>query len=218
MSAVNESEEYSIELLRVRDMARSEAKLYRSSARHYEAVEQTWRPLFAGVNEADRNWDWEQKQRLYGSRIGAESYALECEDRTQGLMLIETMGHRSWFESRRRIVYVHSIATAPWNRPGIQTPPEYRLVGSALLEFARYRSESLGYGGLVGLHALPSAEIFYRRLNMIDCGYDRERENMRYFEWYRPERQSRIVEGDTVEWDEEDVEERQEEWEEEYDV
>jgi hypothetical protein len=41
---------------------------------------------------------------------------------------------------------------------------------------------------------------------------------MRYFKWYRPKRQSRIVEGDAVEWDEEDAEEKQEEWEEEHDV
>jgi hypothetical protein len=63
MSVNHESEEYLIELLRVRDMARVEAKLYRASARHYEAVEQTWRPLFSGANEADGNWDWERKQR-----------------------------------------------------------------------------------------------------------------------------------------------------------
>jgi hypothetical protein len=211
MSAVNEAEEYVIELLRVRDRARIEAKLYRSSVRHYEAVEQTWRPLFAGANEVDGNWDWERKQRLYGSRIGAESYALECEGRTQGLMLIETMGHRSWFEANRRIVYVHSIATAPWNRPEIQMPPDYRLVGSALLGFARYRSERLGYRGIVGLHALPSAEAFYRRLNMMDCGIDRERDNMMYFEWYQQEQRSRTVEGETVEWE---AEETQERWEE----
>jgi hypothetical protein len=217
MSVNHESEEYLIELLRVRDMARVEAKLYRASARHYEAVEQTWRPLFSGANEADGNWDWERKQRLYGSRIGAESYALECEERTQGLMLIETTGHRSWFEPNRRIVYVHSIATAPWNRPEIQTSPDYRLVGSALLGFARYRSDRLGYGGIVGLHALPSAEAFYRRLNMSDCGIDRERDNMMYFEWYQPEQRSRIVDGETVDWEEE-PEETQERWEDENDV
>jgi hypothetical protein len=42
----------------------------------------------------------------------------------------------------------------------------------------------------------------------MHCGYGRERGNMRYFKRYRPERRSRIIEGDTVGWDEEDAEEQ----------
>jgi hypothetical protein len=57
----------------------------------------------------------------------------------------------------------------------------------------------------------------YRRLNMSDCGIDRERDNMMYFEWYQPERRSRIVDGETVDWEEE-LEETQERWEDENDV
>ena len=43
----------------------------------------------------------------------------------------------------------------------------------------------MGYDGLVGLHALPGAEEFYRRMGMIDCGADDMKENLTYFEWYR---------------------------------
>lgn len=104
---------------------------------------------------------------------------------TQGLMLIATLGHRSWFEPRRRVVYVHFLATAPWNRPLVQDPPRYRLSGTLLLRFARQRSEQVGYLGLVGLHTLPEAEDFYRRMGMIDCGLDAEKDNLTYFEWYQ---------------------------------
>jgi hypothetical protein len=159
-------------------------------------VERYWQPHLEETSEADQFWDWEQKHRIYTRNAQYESYAIECEGMTQGLMLVAIRGYRSWIESQRRLVYVHSIATAPWNRTQLQNPVEYRLVGTTLLEFARFRSYELGYGGLVGLHALPGAEGFYRKLQFMDCGVDEEKENLAYFEWYQ--RQS--TESD--EWDE----------------
>jgi glycine/D-amino acid oxidase-like deaminating enzyme len=120
---------------------------------------------------------------------------------TQGLMLIETLGNRSWFEPHRRVVYLHSLATAPWNRPSIQDPPRYRLVGTMLLRFARQLSEALGYGGLVGLHALPEAEDFYRRMSLIDCGLDAKKENLTYFEWYQRQTSEGEDWQNEVDWD-----------------
>jgi len=154
---------------------------------HLDAFEQNWKPLLMGSIEEDQYWEWRSKQRIYGSQLGAESYAIEYQGQLQGLMLIQPLGYRSWFDPNRRIIYVHSLATAPWNRPTIQNPPAYRLVGSALLEFARYRSQELGYGGLVGLHALPSAESFYRRMDMDECGSDPDKDGLIYFEWYVPQ-------------------------------
>ncbi|WP_017746127.1 GNAT family N-acetyltransferase [Scytonema hofmannii] len=124
------------------------------------------------------------KNRVYLSSVRYEGFVIEYEQMTQGLMLIETCGHRSWFDENRQIVYVHSLATAPWNRPTLQKPVKYRSIGSTLLQFARFRSEELGYGGLVGLHALPDADPFYRKMNMNDCGRDEAKENLTYFEWY----------------------------------
>jgi hypothetical protein len=77
------------------------------------------------------------------------------------------------------------LATAPWNRLSNPDPRGFRAVGSALFRFARFRSEELGYGELVGLHSLPAAEAFYRKLGMIDGGADAEKDNLTYFEWYR---------------------------------
>lgn len=32
---------------------------------------------------------------------------------------------------------------------------------------------------------LPRAEEFYRKINMIDCGQDEEKDGLTYFEWYK---------------------------------
>lgn len=174
-----------IQLLRVRDGQPVNAELSALNDQHLADFETFWKNRLRSSEEEDVYWDWVKKNRLYGSAPNFESYAIACEQMTQGLMMIETRGYRSWAEPHRRLVYVDYLATAPWNRPSLQNPPEYRSVGSILLRFARYRSEELGYGGLVGLHALPRAKKFYDKMGMIDCGQDPEKQNLTYFEWYR---------------------------------
>jgi hypothetical protein len=192
--------EYQVEIFQVHSQERVIARLCSMTEAHLDAFEQDWKPLLLGSVEEDQYWEWRRKQRIYGSQLGAESYAIEYQEQLQGLMLVQPLGYRSWFEPTRRIVYVHSLATAPWNRPTIQNPPAYRLVGSALLEFARYRSQELGYGGLVGLHALLGAESFYRRMNMNECGADPDKENLVYFEWYMPQPEP-LDWRDEVDWE-----------------
>lgn len=174
-----------VNLLRVQDNQLVEGTLTDLAQKHLDDFEAFWKARLQRSTQEDQFWDWELKNRAYLSESIYEGYAIECEGITQGLMLLATGGYRSQFESSRRIVYVHSLATAPWNRPSLQTLVSYRLVGSILLRFAQYRSEELGYGGLVGLHALPGAEEFYERMNMINCGADAAKENLTYFEWYK---------------------------------
>jgi hypothetical protein len=192
--------EFAIQLLRVHDRTPVAGWLRSIRANHLDDFERLWKPVLTESMEADQYWDWEQKSRTYGNRLGAEQYAVECENLTQGLMLIETLGHRSGFDAHRRVVYVRSLATAPWNRRPLNQAPLYRFVGTVLLTFARYRSEELGYGGLVGLHALPGAEAFYRQSGMMDCGVDAAADNLVYFEYYQ--RQTSTSE----EWEEMDWE------------
>lgn len=173
-----------IKLVRGIDSQLVDALLLPLSATHLSDVENRWQDRLRASKAEDALWDWRRKERLYGQDAGVETYAIECSGVTQGLIMFDALGHRSAFEPGRRIIYVDYLATAPWNRSSIQNPPEYRTVGRTLLVFARYRSEELGYDGLVGLHSLPSAEPFYERNGMIDCGIDASNE-MRYFEWYR---------------------------------
>lgn len=177
------------------------------TTKHLDDFRTVWKEQLKTSADEDRYWDWNQKQRIYlaGGIDTYEGYAIECEGLTQGMMILQLRGYRSQIEPSRRLVYIHSLATAPWNRLSNPDPNGFRAVGSALLRFARFRSEELGYGGLVGLHSLPAAEMFYRKMGMIDGGADAEKDNMTYFEWYRrdsalvvesnPDRDDEVDEG-----------------------
>jgi GNAT superfamily N-acetyltransferase len=175
-------------LARGRDNQRIETLLVDLAQKHLENFEDHWRPMLERAGAEDKFWDWVVKKRISLSSDNFESYAIEHEGMTQGLMAIETQWHRSQIDRRNRIVYVQAIASAPWNRKVIQPQPELRGVGTALLLFARQRSWELGYEGRVGLHALPGAESFYDDQNMADYGPDPERENLTYFEYGRFQR------------------------------
>ena len=175
-----------IQIIQVQTNQLVDALLTTLTHKHLNDFEQAWKAQLRTSTEEDQFWDWEMKNRVYLSTSNYEGYAIECDNMTQGMMLIETRAHRSWYAPHRRVVYVHSLTTAPWNRSRLANPT-YRAVGGVLMDFAQYRSEELGYGGLVGVHSLPDAENFYRRMQMIECGRDEEKENLVYFEWYRPQ-------------------------------
>ncbi len=178
-----------VPLIRVGDNVQVMGWLVNLTLKHIDDFERFWQERLRTAADGDEFWDWEQKKRVYLQRDSAmyEGYAIEYEQVTQGLMLIKTGGHRSWADPQQRLVYVHSLATAPWNRALNPEPMGFRTVGATLMEFARFRSEQLGFGGLVGLHSLPRAEGFYRRMGLRDEGVDSEKEGLRYFEWYRPQ-------------------------------
>jgi hypothetical protein len=201
------SVQFEVPLIRVRNAVSVIGSLVTLTTKHLDDFRTVWKEQLKTSADEDRYWDWEQKQRIYlaGGIDIYEGYAIECERLTQGMMILQVQGYRSQIEPNRRLVYIHSLATAPWNRLSNPDPNGFRAVGSALIRFARFRSEELGYGGLVGLHSLPAAEMFYRKMGMIDGGADAEKENMTYFEWYRrdsalvvesnPDRDDEVDEG-----------------------
>ncbi|MBW4441547.1 MAG: hypothetical protein KME10_10000 [Plectolyngbya sp. WJT66-NPBG17] len=134
-----------MQLIRVRDGAAVPALLLPLSTAHINDFRTFWRPRLRTLEDEDQYWDWEQKQRIYlsGDEGIFEGYVIECEQMTQGLMLLQTQGHRSQVEPDRLLVY-HSLATAPWNRVTAPDPNGFRAVGRVLLKFARFRSEELG--------------------------------------------------------------------------
>jgi hypothetical protein len=154
--------------------------------KHLDDFEVFWKSRLQQVEADDKFFEWAWKRRVLVACGDSEGYAIEYENVTQGLMMLRVRGKRSVFDENRRIVYVSRLATAPWNRSNIQTPVQLRAVGGRLLQFAKMRSEQLGYGGLVGLHSLPGAEMFYRKMGMDDCDLDEDYDNLRYFEWYEP--------------------------------
>ncbi|MEM9809522.1 MAG: GNAT family N-acetyltransferase [Cyanobacteria bacterium P01_D01_bin.56] len=172
-----------ISLVQGRGDQRVEVLLVNLAQKHLDDFDRYWRPLLQQFEAEDKFWDWVVKKRISISSDNFESYALEFEGRTQGLMVIETQWHRSQVDRRNRLVYVEAVASAPWNRGVIQQPPELRGVGTALLLFAQQRSLEFGYGGRIGLHALPGAERFYEGRNMPSYGPDPDKENLTYFEY-----------------------------------
>ena len=81
-------------------------------------------------------------------------------------MLLETQTRWSKFTPGKRLIGIDALATAPWNRSSIQRPRDLEGVGSALLTFARERSNALGYQGRIGLYSLPGAVGFYEQQGM----------------------------------------------------
>ena len=152
---------------------------------HLGQIETIWRAMLQATEQPDADWNWGYKLRISMSEPRFEAYVVEIDDLAQGVMLIETQWHRSQMEAqvRPRLVYVEYLAAAPWNRRIIEDPPDFVGIGRALMAFARRRSADLGYGGRVGLHALPVAEGFYRQLQMPDYGADPDYDGLVYFEY-----------------------------------
>ncbi len=172
-----------IELKRGKDNRLVEALLVNLEKKHTEDYANDWVEQLRRFNQGDKYWDWLFKLKYIANQENLEGYAVECENQTQGLMLIETQMHGSRLSFGKRLVYVDGIATAPTNRIEIQNPPQFKGVGKALLNFARIRSVELDYEGRVGLHSLPRAEGFYEKQNMYNCGQEEDYDNLVYFEY-----------------------------------
>ncbi|WP_346294300.1 GNAT family N-acetyltransferase [Sphaerothrix gracilis] len=178
-----------ISLVRGNNQQVVEAILLELNQQHVADFHSFWQASLRRFSQEDKYWDWAFKQRLTVRNARYESYAVECDGCTQGLMMLETEGHASQFYPGKRLVYVAALSVAPWNRRQVQRPPRFKTVGSVLLNFSRLRSLELGYEGRVGLHALPGAEGFYERKDMMrldpdpDDFIDAEDEQLTYFEY-----------------------------------
>ena len=78
--------------------------------------------------------------------------------------------------------YVEYLEVAPWNRAELGAKPRLRGVGTVLLTAAVALSNGEGFKGRIGLHSLPQADAFYRKIGMTDLGPDAAYQNLRYFE------------------------------------
>ncbi len=113
-------------------------------------------------------WNWAAKAQ-YLSSLAYSCFGIEYEGQVQGLMMIETVLHRTRLapDKGKPLVYIEYIETAPWNVK-LLGPPRFQGVGVRLFEYAVRLSIAEGFYGRVGLHALPQAESFYRETcNMV---------------------------------------------------
>ena|SRR2546421_2430115 len=131
----------------------------------------------------DAHWDWSKKVAAErAASLVYQSFALECEEETQGLMLLE-FTHRSRISPPQHLVYIDYLSVAPWNRPWLDEPQIFKGIGPVLVRHAVGTSIREGFQGRIGLHSLPGAVDFYTRIKMTSFGADPNYHNLNYFEF-----------------------------------
>lgn len=131
------------------------------------------------------HWDWRRKQQVVEGLLAYRIFGIRCDGEFQGLMLVATAGKsaRTTTENSRPLIYIHYLATAPWNSSGVVQEPRFSGVGSVLMAAAVQLSIDEEFSGRVGLHSLPQADAWYRQCGMTDLGPDAdEKQTLRYFE------------------------------------
>ncbi len=132
--------------------------------------------------EQSSHWNWRAKMGAIRGMLGNQSFAIECDGETQGLMIVDLMKTcRSKHTKNKPLVYVDYLEAAPWNRESL-TEPRFRGVGTVMLAAAIQLSRDEGFAGRIGLHSLPQSESWYAKRGMSDLGRDPSYQNLRYFE------------------------------------
>lgn len=133
----------------------------------------------------DLHWDWSDKADATRTTLAYQRFALTCEDRLQGLMLVNLVKATARLPEQhgKHLVYVEFVSTAPWNRPDFVDEPRFVGVGSVFIRVAVELSRAEGFRSRIGLHSLPQAEKFYRKTcGMTDLGPDTGYYGLTYFE------------------------------------
>jgi hypothetical protein len=130
-----------------------------------------------------RHWNWRDKVESIQGILAYRGFALECEERTQGLMLVKvTEVCRLPDQKGKPLVYVDYLETAPWNQRELVDQPRFGGIGTILLAAAITLSLEEGFFGRIGLHSLPQSEKFYHNSGVTDLGPDASKQGLRYFE------------------------------------
>ncbi|MEQ8283556.1 MAG: GNAT family N-acetyltransferase [Parvibaculum sp.] len=129
------------------------------------------------------HWNWEQKAARVAGLLAFRGFSVVARGETQGLAQVDlSKMSREASQVGKPLVYVEYLEVAPWNRVELGKMPRLRGVGSALVTAAVALSCEEGFKGRLGLHSLPQADDFYRKIGMADLGQDPASQNLRYFE------------------------------------
>lgn len=139
---------------------------------HLDDFERLWRSYSGVRHEEHGHWDWRSKLAHFSRQLSCQFFALECDGKTQGMMIVNTMKRcRLPLQANKHLVYVEYLEAAPWNRRSVAGSPQYKGVGTVLIAAAIQLSIDEGNHGRLGLHALPQADTFYRDVcGMTDLG------------------------------------------------
>ena len=168
-----------------------EAKLWDAiEERHLRDLETTWpaalKELLARAPKSHReessHWDWRDKVDRARGAFGSQGYAVECDQVTQAVMLVDlNRASRIPATKGESIVYVDYLEVAPWNRPPAPVP-QFKGVGTFMMQVAIALSREMEFGGRVGLHSLSQPEGFYLHCGMTELWRDPDYYYLKYFE------------------------------------
>lgn len=149
----------------------------------FDDFEKLWRPMLVAQRTPDSHWEWVEKAREVAKLTQYETFSVECDGTTQGLMFVNLMKFAQIVEQKgRELVYIELLATAPWNRPKVDASPRYKGVGRILIGTAISLSRDMEFSGRIALHSLTDSESWYRdEAGFTDLGLDTKKK-MRYFE------------------------------------
>jgi GNAT superfamily N-acetyltransferase len=129
------------------------------------------------------HWNWAEKTARVRGLLAFQGFCVVAQGETQGLAQVDlTKSSREPGQVGKPLVYLDYLEVAPWNRPELGAAPRLRGVGSALITAAVTLSVEEGFKGRLGLHSLPQADAFYRKIGMTDLGQDSTYQSLRYFE------------------------------------
>lgn len=151
--------------------------------KNIDDFEKLWWPMLVAHRTPDSHWKWGEKARAAAKLTQYETFAIECDGTTQGLMFVNLMKFAQIVEQKgRELAYIELLATAPWNRPKVLASPRYKGVGRILIGTAISLSHDMGFSGRTALHSLTDSESWYRdEAGFTDLGFDNKKK-MRYFE------------------------------------
>jgi hypothetical protein len=168
------------------------AKLYKGIIdRNIEDYNNLWLPKFEEAKLKfheekifieDSHWDWGKKMNYIKDKLAFESFVIEADDKTQGMMIVDHATKFSRIENGKPIIYIFFLATAPWNRKLIMDTPLYGAVGKLLFYQAIGESIESKFEGRISLHSLPGAVEWYKYLGMEDFGEDINYNKLHYLE------------------------------------
>ena len=132
------------------------------------------------------HWNWKLKlehERFENSLY--KCFAFVCNE-PQGLMMLKYGSKflcRYTGQQGKPLVYIAYVESAPWNVKEYEDTVRYSGIGKEFYKAAVRFSRLLGFAGRVGLHSLPSAEVFYANsCQMVPLGRDPGCEDLVYFE------------------------------------
>jgi hypothetical protein len=141
-----------------------------------------FRDILARLGIPDQHWNWRKKCAV-APGSNRKPYAILCGDQVEAVMMLLFGRNARLGATGGPLVYVDYVSAAPWNRGVIQSPERFRGLGKMMLGAAVAISRMINCDGRCGLHSLPSAKGFYRRIGMTEFGIDPSYYNLRYFEF-----------------------------------